>query len=186
MAYTCLTFLSTERADSLKYVKADIAEVQEQENLAYSQIKYSILDNHRGWNLNKIDVLENIRLIENAGEALGDKYVIKNGIATLANNVFIFRPIKSDAKYHYLVRDDMEYPIEKGICRDIIKPNILKSEADIPEKEEKIISPYDSDNNVISEDIFIQHYPCANKSPTTGSLLCGSPCLSLSKTLPLI
>ena len=26
----------------------------------------------------------------------------------------------------------------------------------------------------------------ANKSPTTGSLLCGSPCLSLSKTLPLI
>ena len=161
LAYTCLTFLSAERDDSLKYVKADIAEVQEQKNFVYSHIKYSILDNHRGWNLNKIDVLENIRLIENAGEALGDKYVIKNGIATLANNVFIFRPIKSDAKYHYLVRDDMEYPIEKGICRDIIKPNILKSEADIPEKEEKIISPYDSDNNVISEDIFIQHYPCA-------------------------
>ena len=161
LAYTCLTFLSNERDDSLRYVKADIADVQDQKDFAFSQIKYSKLDNHRGWNLNRIDVLENIRRIENAGEALGDKYVIKNGIATLANNVFIFRPIKSDAKYHYLVRDDMEYPIEKGICRDIIKPNILKSEADIPEKEEKIISPYDSDNNVISEDIFIQHYPCA-------------------------
>ena len=161
LAYTCLTFLSTERDDSLKYVKANIADVQEQQNFVYNQIKYSVLDNHRGWNLNKIDVLENIRLIENAGEALGDKYVIKNGIATLANNVFIFRPIKSDAKYYYLVKDNMEYPIEKGICRNIIKPNILKSEADIPEKEEKIISPYDSDNNVISEDFFIQHYPCA-------------------------
>lgn len=161
LAYTCLTFLSTEHDDSLRYVKADIADVQDQKDFAFSQIKYSVLDNHRGWNLNRIDVLENIRLIENAGDALGDKYVIKNGIATLANNVYIFRPIKSDAKFHYLVKDNVEYPIEKGICRDIIKPNILKSEADIPEKEEKIISPYDSDNNVISEDIFIQHYPCA-------------------------
>lgn len=43
------------------------------------------------WHLNRNEVLENIRLIENAGEALGDKYVIKNGIATLANDVFIFR-----------------------------------------------------------------------------------------------
>lgn len=161
LAYTCLTFLSTERDDSLKYVKADIADVQDQKDLVYSQIEYSILDNHRGWNLNRIDVLENIRRIENAGDALGDRYVIKNGIATLANNVYIFRPIKSDAKFHYLVKDNVEYPIEKGICRDIIKPNILKSEADIPEKEEKIISPYDSDNNVISEDSFIRHYPCA-------------------------
>lgn len=161
LAYTCLTFLSTERDDSLRYVKADIADVQDQKDFAFSQIKYSVLDNHRGWNLNRIDVLENIRLIENAGDALGDKYVIKNGIATLANNVYIFRPIKSDAKFHYLVKDNVEYPIEKGICRDIIKPNILKSEADIPEKKEKIISPYDSDNNVISEDFFIRHYPCA-------------------------
>lgn len=77
LAYTCLTFLSTERDDSLKYVKTNIADVQEQQNFVYNQIKYSVLDNHRGWNLNKIDVLENIRLIENAGEALGDKYVIK-------------------------------------------------------------------------------------------------------------
>lgn len=161
LAYTCLTFLSTERDDSLRYVKADIADVQDQKDFAFSQIKYSVLDNHRGWNLNRIDVLENIRLIENAGDALGDKYVIKNGIATLANNVYIFRPIKSDAKFHYLVKDNVEYPIEKGICRDIIKPNILKSEADIPEKKENIILPYDSDNNVISEDFFIRHYPCA-------------------------
>lgn len=161
LAYTCLTFLSTERDDSLRYVKADIADVQDQKDFAFSQIKYSVLDNHRGWNLNRIDVLKNIRRIENAGDALGDKYVIKNGIATLANNIYIFRPIKSDAKFHYLVKDNVEYPIEKGICRDIIKPNILKSEADIPEKKEKIISPYESDNNVISEDFFIRHYPCA-------------------------
>ncbi len=163
LAYTCLAFLSKAHKNSLTYVKADIADVQEQKNFVYSKIKYSMLDNHRGWNLNKLEVLENIRLIENAGEALGDKYVIKNGIATLANDVFIFRPVKSDAQYHYLMRDGIEYPIEKAICRDIIKPNILKSEAEISEKEEKIISPYDADYNVIAEDFFKQHYPCAYK-----------------------
>ena len=122
---------------------------------------YSSLDNHRGWHLNRNELLENIRLIENAGEALGTKYVIKNGIATLANDVFIFRPIRSDENYHYLVRDGKEYAIEKGICRDIIKPNILKCEAEISEKEEKIISPYDTDYNVIAEDFFKKEFPHA-------------------------
>ncbi len=161
LAYTCLAFLSKAQRDSLMYVKADIADVQEQKNFVYSKIKYSMLDNHRGWNLNRLEVLENIRLIENAGEALGDKYVIKNGIATLANDVFIFRPVRSDASYHYLMRKGVEYPIEKAICRDIIKPNILKSEAEISEKEEKIISPYDANSNVIAEDFFMRNYPYA-------------------------
>lgn len=161
LAYTCLVFMSKKRSESLLYVKADIADVETQKNFVYSKISYSSLDNHRGWHLNRNEVLENIRLIENAGEALGDKYVIKNGIATLANDVFIFRPIRSDDNYHYLVRVGKEYAIEKGICRDIIKPNILKSEVDICEKEEKIISPYDADCNVITEDYFIQSFPSA-------------------------
>lgn len=161
LAYTCLAFLSKAHMDSLLYAKVNIADVQEQKNLVYNKIKYSALDNHRGWNLNKIEVLKNIRLIENAGEALGKKYVIKNGIATLANDVFIFRPTKADDNYYYLVREGVEYPIEKGLCRDIIKPNILKSEAEIPKKEEKIISPYDADNNVLDEKFFVQNFPKA-------------------------
>ncbi len=161
LAYTCLAFISKVRQESLMYAKVDIDDVRKQKTFVYNKINYSALDDHRGWNLNNIEVLENIRLIENAGEALGDKYVIKNGIATLANDVFIFRPIKTDARYHYLLRNGTEYPIEKEICRDIIKPNILKSEAEIPEKEEKIISPYDADNHVIAEDFFVRQYPCA-------------------------
>ena len=163
LAYTCLAFLSKKQSETLLYVKADVADVEAQKNFVYSRISYSSLDNHRGWNLNRNEVLENIRLIENAGEALGDKYVIKNGIATLANDVFIFRPIRTDDNYHYLVRERKEYAIEKGICRDIIKPNILKSEAEISEKEEKIISPYDANCKVISEDFFVYNYPNAYK-----------------------
>ena len=62
-----------------------------------------------------------------------------------------------------MYRDGYEYPIEKGICRNIIKPNILKTEDEIPEKEEKIISPYDAMYNVIAEDYFISCFPCAYK-----------------------
>ena len=163
LAYTCRTFMSKKQSESLLYVKADVADVEAQKNFVYSRINYSSLDNHRGWHLNRNEVLENIRLIENAGEALGDKYVIKNGIATLANDVFIFRPVRTDENYHYLTREGKEYAIEKDICRDIIKPNILKSEAEISEKEEKIISPYDIDCNVIAEEFFVANYPNAYK-----------------------
>lgn len=161
LAYTCLTFLSKQHRDSILYTKAELTDVEEQKSFVYSRIKYNALDSHRGWNLNRSDVLDNIRLIENAGEALGDLYVIKNGIATLANDVFIFRPTRTDENYYYLTRADREYPIEKAICRDIIKPNILKTEAEIPEKEEKIITPYDENSNVITEDFFISNYPKA-------------------------
>lgn len=161
LAYTCLTFLTKAQRDVLFYTKADVADVEMQKDFTYSRINYNILDDHRGWNLNNSEVLDNIRLIENAGKALGDLYVIKNGIATLANDVFIFRPIHEDARYYYLVRNGKEYPIEKGICRDIIKPNILKTEAEIAEKEEKIITPYGDKNTCLSEGFFINNYPKA-------------------------
>lgn len=161
LAYTCLAFLSKAQRDSLLYTKAELAEVEAQNNFVYSRINYNILDDHRGWNLNHSEVLNNIRLIENAGEALGDLYVIKNGIATLANDVFIFRPTRTDESFYYLTREGREYPIERGICRDIIKPNILKTEAEIADKEEKIITPYDDNSDVIAEDFFISNYPQA-------------------------
>lgn len=161
LAYTCLAFLSKIRSDSLMYTKTDMADVEANKHFAFSRIAYDTLDDHRGWNLNYSEVLNNIRIIENAGKALGDLYVIKNGIATLANDVFIFRPTHEDAQYYYILRDGLENPIEKGICRDIIKPNILKTEAEIVDKKEKIITPYDEANNVIKEDFFISTYPKA-------------------------
>lgn len=163
LAYTCLAFMSKEPSTQLKYVKAKIGDVQKQKAFAYSAIEYNSLDCHRGWNLNKVDVLENIRRIEEAGEPLGNKYVIKNGIATLANNIYIFRPTVEDATYYYMERDGRCYQIERGVCRDIIKPNILKSESDIKEKEEKIIFPYDAEYNVLPEKLLKDKYPYAYK-----------------------
>jgi len=161
LAYTCLAFLTKASSDAICYYKAAIKEVQSHKKIKFNKIEYSLLDNNRGWHLNEGTVLKNIRLIEGAGPSLGDSYSIKNGIATLANDVFIFKPLRQEDNFYVMSKDGIEYQIEKGICRSIIKPNVIKSEEDISVKEEKIITPYDVENKVISEDLFSRNYPNA-------------------------
>lgn len=164
LAYTCIVFIAKDRADAISYSKCNPKDIETgKEPSNFNVIRYALLNCHRGWSLGQETVVDNIRRIEQAGTPLGDKYVIKNGIATLANSVFIFRPRHTDARYHYLIKDGTEYPIEIGICRDIIKPNVLKSEEDIREKEEKIISPYDAKGNLMGENAFKEHFPMAYK-----------------------
>lgn len=161
LAYTCITLISKVRSEGLSYSKAKLSSIQANEKIKFNTLDYSDLDNHKGWHLNTNQVLANIRTIETIGRPLGDQYVIKNGIATLANDVYIFRPIFSDEMYHHVVKDGKEYRIEKSICRDIIKPNILKGESDIPDKEEKIIYPYDLESNILPEGRLREEYPGA-------------------------
>jgi hypothetical protein len=103
------------------------------------------LDTKKGWILNKPDVLENINKIENIGIPLGDKFPIRNGLATLSNDVFIFKPVNEDENYFYHQNGKL-HKIEKGICRDVIKPNRLKTESEIPTLKEQIIFPYYQEN----------------------------------------
>lgn len=161
LAYTCLAFISKKRSTGIGYTKGAINDVKSSLEFNLHQIEYSTLDSHRGWNLNDTDVLDNIRKIEDAGDPLGDKFVIKNGIATLANDIYIFRPIKEDKVFFYLKQGERVFPIERNICKDIIKPNIIKTEEDIQAKVEKIIFPYDKDYNVLPEEIMLKRFPYA-------------------------
>lgn len=81
----------------------------------------------------------------------------------MANDIYIFRPIYEDELYFYLETDGMEFPIEKDICRDIIKPNILRTEEEIPDIIEKVIFPYDKNNKILIEAIFMSKFPQAYK-----------------------
>ncbi|XKW97001.1 hypothetical protein R8G64_00480 [Tenacibaculum maritimum] len=60
----------------------------------------------------------------------------------MSNDVYIFKPINEDDSNYYFIKDKKEYSVEKTICREIIKPNILKTENEIDEIKEKIIYPY--------------------------------------------
>lgn len=161
LAYTCIVFASNERSENISYAKVSSKDIINNAKLKSNDILYSSLDHHRGWHLNDSTVLENIAKIESTGKSLGDSFVIKNGLATLANDIFIFKAEKSDSQYYYISRDGKNYRIEKDICRDIIKPNILKSEDELESKKELIIYPYDSNTSVYSETYMQEHFPCA-------------------------
>lgn len=150
LTYTCLCFIQNKNGGTIDYVAATSNDLASNKKLSYSTLHYHDLDHHRGWLLSKSKIVSNIRKIENAGPSLDELYSIKNGIATLSNDIYIFKPIDSDNSNYIFRKDGKEYSVEKRICRDIIKPNILKTESEIDDLKEKIIYPYTNGINPLS------------------------------------
>ena len=163
--YTCLAFIKKDTSDKVKYIKANPDDVLTNNIATFSEIDYKLLNTKKGWILNKSSVLENIREIEKVGIALGKKFPIKNGLATLSNDIFIFKPVDEDEEFYYHQNGNL-HKIEKGICKDIIKPNRLKTEDEIPKLTEKIIFPYYNNTDQLSlfksnpkkQYVFDEHY----------------------------
>ncbi len=90
----------------------------------------------------------------------------RNGIATLKNHIYIFDPIKEDDNYYYLQNGSV-FPVEKGICKEIINPNKLTKVENIDVLRKKVIFPYDYDENnnpvLIKKEEFKSEYPKAFK-----------------------
>ena len=163
LAYTCIVFIEKKTARNLLYTKKTALDIKEKCNdIKFEKIEYSKLDAHKGWLLNEGNIRHNISLIENAGTPLGEAYNIKNGLATLANGIFIFKPLYEDDTFYYFQNKNKEkvHKVEKNICRDIIKPNIIKTEHEIDLKKEKIIFPYEN-NKLYTEEQFKSISPYA-------------------------
>ena len=157
--YTCIVLIEKKETNYIQYEKIDPKNIDKKRD--FSQIEYKLLDTKKGWLLNKKEILENIKKIEKTGKPLGELYLIKNGLATLSNDIFIFKPIEEDENYYY----HNGFKIEKKICKDIIKPNRLKREDEIEELKEKIIFPYyenskpNSKKIVFEEEYFKENFP---------------------------
>ena len=168
--YTALVFIEKKESKIINYEKLAPKDLINKKRV-FNKIDYELLDSHKGWMLNSKEILENINKIESCGTPLGEKYPIKNGLATLANDVFIFKPSHEDEVYYY---HEDGHKIEKTICRDIIKPNRLKSESEIENLTEKIIYPYYQDvaeaynivskkQKVLEEQYFKDNFPFTYK-----------------------
>lgn len=103
-----------------------------------------------------------VKKIENQPIKL-DNYKIRNGLATLSNDIYFFNPVGEDDAFFYREYDGELYPIEKSICIDVIKPNIIRKEADIEKCKQKAIFPYGRDRVIISEECMEIDYPMAYK-----------------------
>jgi adenine-specific DNA-methyltransferase len=159
--YNCICIITREKAVSVLFAKRESKSLNQQ-NLSCNSIPYITLNSKKGWLLNDKRIVQDIKQIESCGSPLGAIFKIRNGIATLSNDIYIFKPISVDDSFFYLNQENRIYKIEKAICRDIIKPNILKHEDEIPLMKEKLIYPYVngiSPFSLMPERILSQNFP---------------------------
>jgi methylase of polypeptide subunit release factors len=161
MTYTCLCFIQKNHEGFVSYIQEKSTKLRELNSLKFIEEKYEDLDSFKGWYL-KDNIF--VKKAESCGVPFGTIYDTKSGIATLKNNVYIFKPIKEDEKYYY--KDDST-PIEKEACKDIINSNKLAKYDNFDELIEKIIFPYKHDKNgkpiFIEKEEFQNLYPNAYK-----------------------
>ncbi len=141
--YTCICIIGKQPSHLIKYLNTNSGSISNIRKKDYIKIPYSKLDDFEGWYLNqeKINIL--ISKIEKTGEPLGKKFEIRNGFATLKNKLYLFKPIKDSDEFYFFEQNGKEIKIEKGICKDAVKPNTLKSELEIETHTEKLIFPYE-------------------------------------------
>jgi len=175
LTYTCICQIGKTQGNLL-YTNTTPQKINLLEKKDFIEFHYDQLNNVDGWQLEDAKTQLNLQKLENAGEKLGDLFNIRNGFATLRNNIYLFTPIEEDENFFYFEKKGQRFQIERNICRDAIKPNILKEESDLGRLIEKIIFPYNikkqnNDNlfknqinrvvKIIEEGIFQKDFPNA-------------------------
>ena len=135
--YTCVTTLS-ECGDGIRYRRAETPDCA---NVDFSFYPFGSFAKDAPWRMRNPEIDAVIKKLEGAGTPLS-RYVIRNGLATLANSVYFFKPETEDKKYFYRTYDGAEWKIEKAICRNVVKPNVVHNEQELPREIERAIFPY--------------------------------------------
>ncbi|HUH50644.1 MAG TPA: N-6 DNA methylase [Flavobacterium sp.] len=158
--YTCICIIENRVKNYIKYCKKESEFLPKREK-EFDKIPYSGLNSKSGWNLYDF---ETISKIESTGIPFGELFNTRHGIATLKNDVFIFKPVKEDNDYYYLQNGNL-FQIEKGICKDIINTNKLSRAVTLENLKEKVIFPYDNKNkpSILEEGFVKENYPKAYK-----------------------
>lgn len=144
--YTCICLISKLESDTIKYVKSKSSEINSIKKNNFISVLYSELNDFDGWFLIDKKIKKIINKIESTGKKLGTKFEIRNGFATLKNNIYVFSPTRETKDFYFFTKDKVEYKIEKNICREAIKPNTLKLASEIERNTEKLIFPYKTEN----------------------------------------
>lgn len=157
--YTCICFIENTKQDFILYTQTESSTLKREPS--FKRVNYDILDSKKGWNLKDN---KTISKIESTGVPFGELYQTRHGIATLKNDIYIFKPVDEDDKYFYLQNGSL-YKIEKGICKDIVNSNKLSREITLNNLKEKVIFPYNQDERPkLLDEIFLkENFPEAFK-----------------------
>lgn len=157
--YTCVTVLSRTDNPHIRYRRVKTPD----EDAAFSEYGYTSFGVNKPWRMRDSQVDLVVARLEAVGRPLGE-YVIRNGLATLANDVFFFKPEGDEDDCYVREFEGRKWKIEKALCRDIIKPNVVHTDRDLLLQEEKAIFPYDQyDKNctIKSEQEMKNRFPLA-------------------------
>jgi len=157
--YTCICFIENKEQQFISYTESETKKLARK--LSFQKIKYNILDSKKGWNLKDNNTISKI---ESIGIPFGELYQTRHGIATLKNDIYIFRPVDEDEDFFYLQNGSL-YKIEKGICKDIVNSNKLSREVSLNTLREKVIFPYDKQEKpkLLDEKLMKESFPEAYK-----------------------
>lgn len=154
--YTCITFIyGDKRNNKIEYAVCE----EDLDNCTYTVYDISHNPDNMEWRFGNREIDQMVYRIEHQPDKL-DNYNIRNGLATLCNQLYFFDVIKETKQYFFRIYDGKEYKIEKNICISIAKPNIMRNEKDLIQKGEKAIYPY-VDGRIIPENVFAKKYPYA-------------------------
>ena len=146
-SYTCVTVIEkTKHSERIFYSR-----INEENSLSdhiYSEYAVESFANGAPWRMRKSSIDLVIDRLENAGTPLSN-WKIRNGLATLKNDLFFFEPSGEDSQYYYRSYKGRDFAIEKGICIPIAKPNTIKTELDLSNNSEVAIFPYERKNGSI-------------------------------------
>lgn len=137
--YTCVSVLYRSDDACIRYRRVK----KPNDDGAFTTYAYAAFDGGRPWRMRDAEVDLVVSKLENCGRPLRE-YVIRNGLATLANDVFFFKPEKEEGNYYIRRFNGRLWRIEKSLCRDIAKPNVIHSDRDLQSRLEKAIFPYNS------------------------------------------
>lgn len=143
--YTAITFLNKKDNKEIMYDRIDRGEtpVNFLDDITLTGNKYSDLSSKK-WRLLCGNEGNNIKVIENSGQTLGDLMNICVGIATLKDDVYFIDPIEEDETFYYIKKKTGAFKIEKVITKPLVKISDMKKTADIEANKRRIIFPYKS------------------------------------------
>ncbi|WP_071889685.1 HsdM family class I SAM-dependent methyltransferase [Hymenobacter sp. PAMC 26628] len=149
--YTCICIIGRQPQDYIQYCLSKSSELENLDADDFVQIPYNTLTDHKGWELSSTSIKEVLYRLRNSGPPLEKAATIRGGFATLKNQLFVFKPVGETSTHFKLeTKSKDNYLIEKGICRNAVKANSLKTEKDFATYGEKIIFPYKYQHQTIN------------------------------------
>ena len=162
--YTCLFFADRQPEGIVRYVRTSSTAVNIVDALPFIEADYENLDSSKGWVIKDRRIDEIIHQIENTGTPVGKVATISNGLATLKNDLYVLNVVGETDNEFIHKYNGVRYPIERGICRQIVKPSAMETTLPVMEQIKWIIYPYEIRGGrarCYDEEYMEQHFPQA-------------------------